>query len=451
MEQDELVDLYDPDGELGIYQEVVDFEDLLRSLPYPPKFINDIDNGTPEGREELNQYLYTKYEKDYLSNTPCCVCKRIEGGDREGDFCTNCNSYVVPPTERPIVPDVWIRAPDGVKALINPLFWNILSKSFTSSGCNLIEYLCNPGYNGHEKNKYLIKLKEYNFPRGLNAFFDNFDAIMDVLVTGKLYKGAAKARAHLKQLIDENRQKIFTRYLPIPNKITFVVESSSVGSFHDSSNIDALDAVRTICSLSSSLTPPTQKVKENRTLKAISQLSNYYVEQYNNTFSKKEGLFRKQIYGTRMPFAYRSVISSLSVRHLYNEVHLPWGLGVSLFRIHLGNKLLRRGYTPNEATGFINKHVKLYNPLMDELLQELIKESPFVGLPTILQRNPTLARLSAQSLMVTKIKTDPGDNTTSLSVLVLKGPNADQFVVNTWRFTKVSEYVKKSVLRYTCF
>jgi hypothetical protein len=71
------------------------------------------------------------------------------------------------------------------------------------------------------------------------------------------------------------------------------------------------------------------------------------------------------------------------------------------------------------------KYTHQYCPLLDQLFQELIAESPYDGIPIILQRNPTLVRLSAQALRVTKIKTDPHINTISMSVLALKGPNAD--------------------------
>ena len=81
--------------------------------------------------------------------------------------------------------------------------------------------------------------------------------------------------------------------------------------------------------------------------------------------------------------------------------------------------------TPNECIQFLNSYTNKYHPLLDELFKELINESPAKSIPVILQRNPTLVRLSAQYLRVTKIKIDPSDNTISLSVLVLKGPNAD--------------------------
>ncbi len=43
----------------------------------------------------------------------------------------------------------------------------------------------------------------------------------------------------------------------------------------------------------------------------------------------------------------------------------------------------------------------------------------------IVQRNPSLDRLSAQCFFITYVKKDPNINTVSMSVMTLKGPNAD--------------------------
>jgi hypothetical protein len=77
-------------------------------------------------------------------------------------------------------------------------------------------------------------------------------------------------------------------------------------------------------------------------------------------------------------------------------------MSVMLFRTHLSAKLQRRGFTPRESNSFLNEHTLQYSPLMDELFCELISESPFGGIPIILQRNPTLVRLSARNRVVTR-------------------------------------------------
>ena len=91
---------------------------------------------------------------------------------------------------------------------------------------------------------------------------------------------------------------------------------------------------------------------------------------------------------------------------------------------HLISKLLKRGFTPNEALRHIHKHTLKYDLLIDEIFQELISEAGG-SIPILLQRNPSLTRGSIQQLKVTKIKTDPNVNTISLSVLILAAFNAD--------------------------
>ncbi|MNY13518.1 hypothetical protein D3C86_1466540 [compost metagenome] len=95
------------------------------------------------------------------------------------------------------------------------------------------------------------------------------------------------------------------------------------------------------------------------------------------------------------------------------------------FKIHLTNKLLKRGFTPNEANKFLFENTLCYHPLLDELFKELIAEAPRGGIAVIFQRNPTLTRLSAQRLYVKRVKTNPAINTISPSVNILSGMNAD--------------------------
>jgi hypothetical protein len=48
-----------------------------------------------------------------------------------------------------------------------------------------------------------------------------------------------------------------------------------------------------------------------------------------------------------------------------------------------------------------------------------------MGIPCLLQRNPSLVRGSAQQFYITHVKPDPSINTISISVLCLAAPNAD--------------------------
>jgi len=139
----------------------------------------------------------------------------------------------------------------------------------------------------------------------------------------------------------------------------------------------------------------------------------------------KEGLSRSHLFAGRLHHTFRGVIVSLTDNHDYDELHIPWSIAVMVLKVHILNKLFRRGYTPKQAFSFINEHIVVYNPLMDEIFQELIAESPYGGIPCTFGRNPTLVRGSIQLFRITKVKTDPEINAISLSVLAIKNPNAD--------------------------
>jgi hypothetical protein len=98
-----------------------------------------------------------------------------------------------------------------------------------------------------------------------------------------------------------------------------------------------------------------------------------------------------------------------------------------MLRMHLLNKLLRAPWklSPREANFKIRAATFTYDPDLDQLFKEIIAESPELGLVCIFQRNPSLEKNSAQRLRITKVKTDPRDPTISLSILVVRGFNAD--------------------------
>ncbi len=205
-----------------------------------------------------------------------------------------------------------------------------------------------------------------------------------------------------------------------------MLESNSVISYADTTMTLAIDALKTIASIENSSTPLTQRGRESRTLKAVMLLAQYYVSFASKTMAGKPGVFRKHVFGGRPHFTGRAVITSITDKHDYEELHLPWSLAVKLFKVHLTNKLLRRGFSPVELIRFLDTYTLQYHPLLDELFRELIVEAPKGrGIPCILHRNPTLARGSAQRLYIRLIKTDVDDNTISLSALCLKAPNAD--------------------------
>ncbi len=413
---------------MGVSRILINQEELFHSMASESIIVNHFNVNSQEEKEKLNNLIMTRYEGDSLDVLPSCDCGKVTGEYNVGIKCPNCNTFCVSVTERPLESALWIAAPEGVKTLINPDAWIIFSKRFSFNGHNVIEWICNPHYKV-PTDPYppkIQQLKKLGVPRGLNNFYDNFDSIMKLLFENNIVQNSNKDKDLFWAFIQRYREAIFTRYIPIPSKLAFITESTSTGMYADTSMTPAIDAIRTISSIENSITPVSLTKKESHSVKAIVKLANYYQDFASKQLGSKYGWFRKHVFGSRLHFSFRSVISSLSENHVYDELHMPWSMSVMVLETHLTSKLISRGYTPNESIKFLREHTLKYHPLLDELFQELIAEGPENSIPCMFQRNPSLVRGSAQRLRITRVKTDPGDNTVGLSVLVLSSLNADQ-------------------------
>lgn len=414
---------------MGVYLELVNYTELFNNKKNEPIIVNDLDESTEEEKENFNKLIYTKYNSDLLSNLPTCECGEVSGEYNIGVICKQCNTPVISKMDQELEPIIWIKAPIGVRALINPVIWTMLTERFTKSGFDIINWICDTNYRPTSNNVRIPTMMEeilsLGIERGFNNFVDNFDTVINKLFSIKGFRIKKDEPHPIEILLSKYRDCVFSEYLPIPNRALLVLENASLGSYADNISAGAIDAVRTLCGIDNEIECYSVRTKENRTVKTISQLAKYYDLLAGNTLAKKGGVFRKHVFGTRCHFSFRGVITAVTEAHNYDEIFIPWGIGISLLRIHLVNKLLRRGFTPNTAIALLNEHVEKYSQLLDDLFKELIAESPGGRLPCTLQRNPSLERASAQAMFIPKVKTDPSDTTIGLSALALKGFNAD--------------------------
>jgi DNA-directed RNA polymerase beta' subunit len=147
----------------------------------------------------------------------------------------------------------------------------------------------------------------------------------------------------------------------------------------------------------------------------------YYKYFYNHVV-KKNGSNRKHIFSARSHFTSRTVITPLIGPHDVNEIHVPWRIFITSFRPHIINKLEKRGYNYFQIKNMLIKYVNKFNPILDEIFKELITETNYMGIPVMLQRNPSLDQGSAMNLYITKITME---KTIKLSPLIVKIAGGD--------------------------
>ena len=413
---------------MGVAVRLVNFNEQFNTTTVEPVIVNNFDLSSQEQIDYLSSLIYTHYEGDSLQILPSCQSGCTVGEHNVGIRCERCGTIVMSVTERPLESILWIKPPKGVDTLINPQAWYMLNKQTTHNGVRLLEWLCNPTMQmPPNPPKAARKLQSLAIERGLNFFFHNFDEIMAVMFEHGLVTGTREQKDDLMVFIRDNREAIFAEALPIPSKMGFITEKTVNRTYADPTMMPAIDAVHTISGTENSPTPLSPKQVQARAVKAIDLLSTFHQNFIGESLGKKHGWFRKHVYGSRLHFTFRAVISSLSDNHHYDEIHLPWSVAVMVYQVHLTSLLMKMGgqWNPRTIMAFLREHTLQYHPLLDELFKQMINDSPYGGLPILLNRNPTLMRGSIQALRVTQVKTDPNINSISMSVLCLVAPNAD--------------------------
>jgi len=417
---------------LGVSLELQNLDEIfITRLSKPPVIVNDASGSSESEKNTFNNLMYTTYTNtDLMSNIPKCACGEIVDEFNIGVICHLCGTPVTSPLEQDLEPLIWLRAPSGVRALMNPAVWSILRNHFSPGGFEIIRWMCDTKYKTNrrpppEMREVIDFYERRKIERGFNNFYDRFDDIMTMLFNLKKPAAWREQIAVLREMITRYRDCIFSQYVPLPNRSMLVVEKTNVGTYVDPIVVGAIDAIRTMMGIDLPMSRHSVRTKENRAVRTTSDLADFYDKWHKTALAGKPGIARKHIYGTRCFFSFRTVISSTTKAHDHNTLEVPWGVGLAVMQLHLCSKLQRRGFTPNGAVGYLYEHAQKHSPLLEELLQSFIDESPYPGIPVVFQRNPSLERGSAIFLFITKFKTDPRVPTSSLSILDVAGLNAD--------------------------
>lgn len=437
---------------MGVYLELDDYENKFNMSRFKPFILNDRSTVTEKERATIERMTRTVYtDQDVYSNRPSCECGKLRDGIRLGLVCSECGKPVQEHNDQSLETRVWIRSPRGVAKLINPIIWTMLKEQFSKSSFNMIEWLCNTDYAPPvlKPNVEIEELLSAGVQRGYNNFVQNFDKYIGILSGMRAF--ANKIDPNFFTLIAENRDIIFSNYLPLPNQALLIIENNHSGRWMDPLMEEVFDAICNIQGIDTPTAIYSQRQRENRAVKTIAKLASYHYRIYHDVLARKQGLCRKQIYGSRAGFAGRAVISSNTGVHNYDEIQLSWGQGVTVFRVHLTNYLLKMGATPGEIAGFLNKHTQKYSKLLDDLFKKMFKETrDGRGFRVIFVRNPSLTRSSTQAVWITGVKTDIDDPTTTMSILAVVGFNAKE--KSTWsatvpRMGAVNKCAKPSIFR----
>ena len=410
---------------MGIVQKYISLDQYYRSTSGTKIILNDLDEFSLEDIETVNNSLMTVYDSDVIDITPKCDCSKLKGAYLLGTVCNECGTAVIDPQEQ-MDPIMWLKILSPDMKFLSPHYWLML-RNVISKKIDYIRWLSDTSYNPPiEIPSFMYGLRDMLNERSYPNVINNIDKIIIFLKEQPKFKKSSHHMSNLDMLLDVyNNQKdvIFSNYLPVPNKKLFVMENTTKGKFTNLTVSDMIDLVMTWVKVSSG--EKTINRKSNSTAAVVSKLATLYSNYFATYISGKVGIFRKHAYGFRSHFTFRSVITSIPGRHEANAVEVPWVVGVTAYRPHILNKLIKRGYTYKEANKILFRVVGVYDEVIDEILKELISEARDQFLPVIIQRNPSLLQMSAIKVKIGKFKTDPKDKSLSISHLLVKNMNAD--------------------------
>lgn len=398
--------------------------------------LNHINYSDPNYSDVLANTIFSRSSE--LDFVPRCECGNLEGVVFEGMICQQCKTEVTDDMEivsGKLLHKAWLKCPNEIKGgFLHPTIYKLLTSDW-------LKYKPTSAVNRGETNNYLdliINPKlECDVPemlpllemgRGFSFLYENFDMIISFFAN-TFPKTAKKTKLKIPILyvIALNKNNLFTRYLPILSSTLHAVISS--GDEHRKNYVNkncgyVMAAASNLSYLEFAIRKKPQEIYEYQTTISYRDYIKYQDDVTITQLSKKRSLPRMHLFAARLNFTCRGVITPHTKAHQMDELTLPWSMIVNLMKMHILGKLLKK-YTLDEALRIHFNALENYSDEINDIIEALIEECPFKGLPCLFNRNPTIHNGSIQLLFITRFKKDPKDNTINTSTLLASAFNMD--------------------------
>lgn len=418
--------------------------------------VNDLSNRTVRDKAMVNNLLMLEVGETF-DNVPSCQCGALSTTIYRGVRCSHCDTIVEEIVSNDLNNKMWVRAPEGVPAFMNPKLWHQLQAYLARSNYrfNLLQWLTDPTYKPSITKvtkpieRALARLDELGLNvRSYQHFYDNFDTYIRLFLTDKVFstentqsKKSATTKTttgeDLLEMFMENKDNIWVQYIQVPNKALTIVEKNNGKKWVDPSTPKLLRALRLMVGIDNPENARggvSVKTKLARTSKFLSFLGFYYNLDIDPKFlGSKPGLIRKHVIATRSNFTGRFVITAINGPHKHNEVRIPWTGFMNVFDPQIRAKIYHKyGYSSTKISQIMTKYNRKYNPELHKIMLELIEESSDErgnkGICVLINRNPSLKHGSIVRVRILPkigVKTDVRDLSMSLSSTLVPLFNGD--------------------------
>jgi hypothetical protein len=386
--------------------------------------------------EILKELFLDESDMSFVARCPngCLV-----GSYFEGVRCQKCGEIATTKSSSEISYSLWIEMPEFAPPVIHPRAYVILNNYFKLHRIKLFELLMND-----PENKLPPEISSWYIP-GWKNFYEQFDRLMEYLLNKSPFVNTpAKQRdlPTIKEFIRVNRDRMFISKFPIlDSTLHLITKLGDIRCVDPSSQF----IVKMIVDLSVAQYQydhsPRSQIFINKVISEIYDTYQEYVDSVMMTklvgTEPKNGYIRRNGMGVRCHWSCRAVISPIVEPHMGDELHMPWSATVKCMTLEIINLLVnRKGKSLSDALSQANAAITTYDDEIHDILNTLIHECPYKGLPILLDRNPSLILGSCQLMFITRVL--PFDNVICLSPMVIKAPNADLTVIT---ITKVLQAV----------
>lgn len=427
---------YDP-----LYPDFEDFNLKHDTSVSTPIYLNDFDFNIQDDRDAIINLLRTQYEDNSFDTVASCQCGRYRSNIYldSGLICEECGTEPVKPLSNKIETKIWLKRPAQVSGFINPAMYMTFFSLLTTKTPKvpIVEYWINPVLRAEKRFKdpnnncfkiacHLEQFREaLGIPFGYNSFVENVDLIIRSIVETDMCKIADinnKNRKYFSEFWQRYKTKAVFDYLPLPNKITAVVEDDKRNKYVSKEQTELNNIYFTIADTYSE---DDVRVEENNELmgKNYKALVNAMTEVQKNILFGKKGMIRYNAGAGKLPLTGRSVITGESGVCRSDTIVLPWLYGLTCLDKHLTNWLYRKGYTPLQVKNIIRTAANYRHPLVEEFFT-WVENNRFAMATS--GRNPSIQYLSARSFFV-QFSRDLDDKSIRIPITTVKEYGADSF------------------------
>lgn len=419
----------------ALYPDFDDFDARHACAVNTPLYLNDFDFNKEEDRERIISLLRTEYEGNSFDTVAACECKKYRSNIYldMGVVCEDCGHPVTKPLLDKIETKVWLRAPDKVSGFLNPAVCKVFFDRLNTKSpkVNLVEYWINPDLRKEKRFKdpdntaYRIACRLEAFREtlgiefGYNQFIDNIDLIINSAVErdiSAILDLDEQSRVHFAQFWQKYKHLAVSQYLPIPNKITTIVESDQRDRYVNKEKTDLDKFFFTIADMFPAYDPRSE---ENHELmgKNFTKLRDVMYKVMEAVLFKKKGMIRYHAGAGKLPMTGRSIITGESGVCRSDTIIVPWLYGITCYDKHLSNWLYReKGYSPLKVKEIIRSAANYRHPLVEEFF-DWIETNQYAVCTA--GRNPSIQYLSARAFFI-KFNRDVEDKSIRIPITCVK-------------------------------